>query len=286
MGALMQLGRVRVTALSSLSAGAGYLLCGSGPDLSLLGVMLGTGLMAAGASALNQVQEREFDARMERTRTRPLPSGRISVAMALAISLLWLLSGAALLALFGGPGVVALGVLAAALYNALYTPLKRVTAFAVLPGSAIGALPPAMGWLAASGSLTDPRILALMGFFVIWQIPHFWLLVLCYGRDYERGGFPTVIQRLGTGGTVRVTVIWILATGVAGLLVPLLGALSGGPGRLLLAVSSVALGALAVGMLWPAKDEVRRFRRVFVALNSFALLLLVLVVTERFAGQI
>lgn len=286
MGTLLQLGRVRVTALSSLSAGAGYLFWGGDADRSLLALMLGTGLMAAGASALNQVQEREFDAKMVRTRLRPLPAGRISVVRALVMSLLWLLSGAALLGLSGGPAVVALGVLAAVLYNALYTPLKRVTAFAVLPGSTIGALPPAMGWIAAGGDLSDPRILALMAFFLVWQIPHFWLLVLCHWQDYERGGFPTVTARLGTEGTIRVTVVWILATGVAGLLVPVLGAIGGGPGQLVLALASVALGALAVGMLWPSQREVRRFRRVFVALNGFALILLVLLVSEQLAGQI
>lgn len=286
MKTLLQLGRVWVTALSSLSAAAGYLLCGGGADLGLLGLTLGTGLMAAGASALNQVQERTHDGKMRRTRARPLPAGRISVAAALTIAGAWLVSGAVLLWLLCGPLVAALGLLAALLYNALYTPLKRVTAFAVLPGAIIGALPPAMGWTAAGGGLADPRILSLMFFFFIWQIPHFWLLVLRYGQDYERAGFPTVTGRLGTRGTVRVTVIWILATGLAGMLLPLLGALGGGPGALVVAVASLLLGLLGVGLLWPEEHAVRRYRLVFVALNSFALLLLVLLVTERFTGQL
>jgi heme o synthase len=282
---LLQLGRVRVTALSSLSAAAGYVLYGGGVDLGLLILSLGTALMAAGASALNQVQERKYDACMERTRGRPLPAGKLATSTALAIAAGWLVGGALLLALAGGYEVVGLGLLAAAFYNALYTPLKRVTAFAVLPGSIIGALPPAMGWLAAGGALADPRILALMFFFLIWQMPHFWLLVLRYGREYENAGFPTVTARLGTAATERVTVVWILATGIAGLLVPWMGALAGGLGRASLAAASVALGLLAVGMLLPVKRKVRQYRLLFVALNSFALLLLILLVTERFTGQ-
>jgi heme o synthase len=285
IGTLAQLGRVRVTALSSLSAAAGYVLYGGGADLPLLWLSLGTGLMAAGASALNQVQERNHDARMERTCRRPLPAGRLSTMTALAIAALWLVSGAGLLGLAGGYGVVGLGILAAVLYNALYTPLKRVTAFAVLPGSIIGALPPAMGWVAAGGGLSDSRILALMFFFFVWQMPHFWLLVLRYGREYEKAGFPTVTGRLGTAGTIRVTVVWILATGIAGLLVPWMGALAEGLGRAALAAASVTLGCLAIGLLLPKKRGTQHYRLVFVALNSFALLLLILLVTERFTGQ-
>ncbi len=286
MGTLMQLGRVRVTALSSLTAASGYVLFGAGADLRLLAVTLGTGLMAAGASALNQVQERDHDARMMRTRSRPLPAGRISPLAALVVSVAWLVAGASLLGLSSGPAVAALGVLAAALYNGMYTPLKRVTAFAVLPGAIIGALPPAMGWVAAGGALLDVRIITLMCFFFIWQIPHFWLLVLRYGQDYERAGFPTVTSRFGPRGTVRVTVIWILATGVAGLLLPLLGTIAGGTGRVLLALGSVLLATLAVGLLSPAQQSERRYRTVFVALNSFALLLLVVLVAERFTGRL
>jgi protoheme IX farnesyltransferase len=281
--AYLELAKVRILAMASLSAAAGYLLFADGPDGLLAVLALGTGLMAAGASALNQVQERMYDVRMERTRNRPLPTGRLSPRQATCAAFSWLFLGGALLALFAGPVVMVMGGLAAVLYNGVYTPLKRRSAFAVLPGAVIGTLPPAMGWVAAGGGLLQPQIVGLMVFLLVWQIPHFWLLVLRYAKDYEMAGYPTVVGLFGRAGTTRVTVVWILATGVAGVMVPLLGAFSGSWGQVALAACALALGAMAMSLL--GRRGGQRLRTAFVALNSFALMVLVVLVAERITGH-
>ena len=77
-------------------------------------------------------------------------------------------------------------------YNAVYTPLKKVFSLAIIPGSLVGALPPLAGWVAAGGDILDPKIILISSFFFVWQIPHFWILLLIYGKDYDKGGFPTL----------------------------------------------------------------------------------------------
>ena len=104
-------------------------------------------------------------------------------------------------------------------YNFIYTPLKKVTAFAVVPGSVIGAIPPMIGWSAAGGVLTDPTILIVASFFFIGQIPHFWLLLLLFGDQYKLAGLPSLNQVFSEIQIKRLTYTWTLTTVAAALLV-------------------------------------------------------------------
>ena len=157
---------------------------------------------------------------MARTATRPIPSGRVGRGAAAAFASALLLAGTALLWLVS-PTAAWLGLGAAVVYNRIYTPLKRVTPFAALPGALIGALPPAMGWVAAGGYLQDPSIHLVAFFFFLWQIPHFWLLLLFYGQDYREGGLPSLLDRFDHAQMLRLTFLWIAAVSVAALLLPL-----------------------------------------------------------------
>src|SRR5574338_1116718 len=125
---------------------------------------------------------------MKRTRNRPIPSGKISPENALKIAVTLLIAGATMI--YAGSGLLALGLglLNLLWYNAIYTKLKKVNPLAIIPGSLVGAIPPAVGWVAAGGSISDPRILIISSFFFIWQIPHFWLLLLVLDKDYETAG--------------------------------------------------------------------------------------------------
>ena len=214
MRLLLTLIRYRLTAMVAASALAGYLLHPWNPGTSKAVVLtLGVFLLAAGGSALNQVQERATDALMARTRHRPLPAGLLSPRAGLAVTLALFASALALL-LTTGPVPTGLGVFAIAWYNGLYTPLKKITPWALLPGALCGALPPMLGWTAAGGALFDYRIVLLAGIFFLWQIPHFWLLARRCRSDYRRAGLPTVARLFTPRQARRITLAWILALAV------------------------------------------------------------------------
>lgn len=180
--------RLRLGLLAAMGTLAGHALFRPAPGPGLALAAGGALALAAGCSALNQVQERSEDARMARTRTRPLPAGRISVsaALGLALALLALGLGLAAACSWAAAGV---GLAVIALYNGLYTPLKKHTSLALLAGSLAGAAPPVLGWAAAGGPLPALPPLAVAGVLAIWQVPHFWLLAWREREDYAAAGF-------------------------------------------------------------------------------------------------
>ena len=184
------LARPRLSLAAALACGAGFVLQARGTAPALAWAMAGVLALCAGMSALNQVQERDLDALMERTRGRPLPSGLLRPGTALAMALAAVGMGLGLLWLAGGATPALLGLSAAAVYNGLYTPLKRRTSLALLAGAVAGALPPALGWAAAGGDPLAPLPVALTGAFLLWQGPHFWLLALRHERDYRAARLP------------------------------------------------------------------------------------------------
>ncbi len=204
------------TAMATL---AGYYLAGGLMDGRGLTTSLAVALMGAGACALNQWQEMDQDARMERTRRRPLPDGRIQPATALVMAMSLLAVGWGGLALGGGAGAAGLGALAAVGYNLIYTPLKRHSSNAVCWGAPIGALPPAIGWCAAGGSLLAPPLIALALFFLFWQIPHFRILQIAAQDDYRRAGFACLqaseANTRRSAQILRRTILLTLVTGAA-----------------------------------------------------------------------
>jgi protoheme IX farnesyltransferase len=203
----------------------------------LVAALAGTGLVAAGASTLNQVLERATDALMNRTRNRPIPAGRIRPAEATLFGALLTGAGIALLAALCGPlaAIVALATWASYLF--LYTPLKRRTHLATLVGAVPGALPPVIGWAAASGRL-EPGAFILFAIVFLWQIPHFLAIAWLYRDDYERGGLQVlpVIDREGVL-TGRQAVIHSVA-----LLVVSLAPVAAGLGGTLYLAGAVVLG--------------------------------------------
>ena len=278
---LVELTKLRISGASTFTAAAGYIACRRGVDLGLLPTLAGILLLAMGSSALNEVQERHLDARMPRTWHRPLPRGDVSPAVAMILAGTLALTGFLLLDFFLNPAAAWLGALALAWYNGFYTPLKRISAFAVVPGSLIGALPPAIGWAAAGGSLRDPAILALAFVFFIWQVPHFWLLVALHAEGYEQAGFPTLVTVFGRPRLARLTFTWICGTAAACGLLPVFRLLGTLPTLLLLAGGALWLVAGALPLL---REDLRPgvFRRVFMNINLFALILTAAVILDPF----
>ncbi len=185
------LGKPRLNFLVVVSALAGYVMGGSEGlgTLRLAGMLAGTGLVAGGASAFNQVYERDVDALMRRTRLRPLPDGRVLPSEALAFAAAVSVTG--LVILVAATNLLAAAVAAATLltYVVVYTPLKRRTSLATVVGAIPGALPPIIGWAAARGSLSREAWM-LFGIVFLWQLPHFLAIAWMFRDDYARAGFP------------------------------------------------------------------------------------------------
>jgi protoheme IX farnesyltransferase len=190
-GDYVALAKPRLNVLVVASALAGYAMAGG--ESARIGLVLatlaGTGLVAGGASAFNQLIERRTDGLMKRTRRRPLPDGRLGPVEAAVVAAALSLAGLAILAL--GANLLAAGVAFTTLvtYAVVYTPLKPRTSFATVIGAIPGALPPAIGWSAARGALSEGAWV-LFGIVFLWQLPHFLAIAWIYRDDYARAGFP------------------------------------------------------------------------------------------------
>jgi protoheme IX farnesyltransferase len=242
---LVELTKPRITLMVVLTAGLGILLAGRWPGgggrleaALVVHALLGTALVSGGASALNQILERELDARMRRTAGRPLPSGRMGLATAWIFSLSISLAGLVYLALAVNPLTALLGLAASASYVLLYTPMKQLSSLSTLVGAVPGAIPPMMGWAAVAGRL-EPGAWALFGLLFFWQLPHFLAIAWLCREEYGSVGFPMVPVTDPDGRrTARQMVLYSLALLAVSLTPTLLG----------LAGSSYAVGAIVLGV--------------------------------------
>ena len=250
----------------------------------MITTLIGILLLAMGSSALNEVQEHRLDALMPRTANRPIPRGDLSPARGALIAMVLAVSGFLLLLLAHNLTSALLGALALAWYNGFYTPLKRISAFAVVPGSLIGALPPAIGWTAAGGSVADPSVLALAFVFFIWQVPHFWLLVGLHAEGYEAAGYPTLVGLFGRPRLSRLTFTWTCGTAAACGLLPLFRVLVSWPAEIMLGLGAIWLIVGSLPLLRPGQDA-PLYRRVFMNINLFALVLTAAVILDPFFSR-
>jgi protoheme IX farnesyltransferase len=189
---LRELFKVKVVGLVLVTGWGGFYLGSMQSGIStlqrgLLDVLLGIGLVSAGAGALNQCLERTTDARMKRTANRPLASGRFPLAVGIIAGLGAIALGAVWLMLYTNPLTVALALLTAFTYVAIYTPLKRVTSLATFIGAFPGAMGPLLGWTAARGRVEWPGV-ALFAILFVWQFPHFMSIAWLYRDEYARAG--------------------------------------------------------------------------------------------------
>ena len=274
------LAKPRLNLLVVGSAVAGYAMAGgdSSQVFRLLSTILGTGLVAGGASAYNQILERDADALMQRTRLRPLPDGRLQVGEALLFATALSSLGLATLAV-GVNALCALVALATLVsYVVIYTPLKRVTSFATVIGAIPGALPPVIGWVAGREELSQGAWL-LFGIVFLWQLPHFLSIAWMFRDDYARAGF-VMLPVLEPDGrsTGRQTIIYAAA------LVPmsLAPTLIGLTGR---AYFAGALALAAIFMTLAVKFALSRSRtdakRLFFGSIIYLPLLWILMIVNR-----
>jgi protoheme IX farnesyltransferase len=274
------LAKPRLNLLVVFTTAAGlYLASPNGVALSvLLHTLIGTALIAGGAAALNQVWERDTDALMRRTRTRPIASGRLRPSQGLLFGLV--LSTAGLIELAVGVNLISAGMAALTLgsYVLVYTPLKRRTSLATLVGAVPGALPPVIGWVAATGSLSLPA-LVLFGISFFWQMPHFLAIAWLYRDEYAAAGIPLlpVIEPDGRR-TGRQALLYSAALWPVSLLPPLVG-LAGGLYLVVATVLGLTLIALSANF---ARDRSTvAARRLFLFSITYLPLLWGTLVADR-----
>lgn len=280
LGVVSQLVKARLTALVLVTTAAGFALASPFEiDWARFAwTILGTGLAACAASMLNQLAEVARDGRMHRTRRRPLPAGRVGRMPVFAAGVALGYLGAAVLALQANLLAAALATLNLLVYVLVYTPLKPRTTLNTLVGAVTGAVPPLIGWAAASGEL-PPAAFVLAGILFVWQLPHFLALAWMYRDDYQRGGF-RMLPSIDHEG--RITSLVSLSGSL--LLVPigLLGVRLGVAGWWYGAASM----ALALWLSWRAlrlwrDHSVERARGVFMASLVYLPLLLAAMVLDR-----
>jgi protoheme IX farnesyltransferase len=279
--AYFELCKIKVSFFSALSVVPGYLLASSEVGMDILPLLSAVFLLACGSSALNQYQERVIDGAMERTSQRPLPSGRLAPVRALYFSVALILSGLFTLLLQGLFLPASLGLFAVLWYNGLYTFLKRKTPFAIIPGALVGAIPPAIGWISGGGPVNDPRLLVICFFFYLWQVPHFWILLLDYGKEYERAGLPSLSGIFSRRQLKRIILNWIFATVVSGLLVIQYGIIRSIFTAFLLFAVSSAFAWQGRRLLQPYEMSEGEGHALFRGSNYYMLAIIALVSVDR-----
>jgi protoheme IX farnesyltransferase len=280
LGMYAPLVRFRLSLAVTFSAATGYFIF-NGRVISLLPWLVsGVFLLAAGASALNQVVERNQDKLMQRTKARPLPLEKISPVAALIFSICLLASGIAVL-LFTGITPALLGVLNVLLYNLLYTTLKRITSLAVFPGAAVGAIPPIIGYTAAGGTILTTDILLFSGFMFLWQLPHFWLIIMKHREDYRKAGFITFPKRITEKQIKNLIFLWTTGSTVMLFLCLMTGLIFNRYLTLALLPLNILFVYLFHRMLYQSSGG-RSTRAAFILVNSFGLLVMVLFIINAF----
>jgi heme o synthase len=276
----MELIKARLTFLVILTTLVGfYLGSPEGLDLVLLaGALIGTSALAAGAACLNQLLECEWDARMKRTRTRPLPAGEVAPTTVLLLGAVMCLGGLAVLSFGVNLLTALLGSLTLASYLFIYTPLKRTTVLNTVVGAIPGALPPLMGWTAATGSLAAPGW-ALFAILFFWQLPHFMAIAWLYREDYAQAGFRMLSGSDPTGSRTAGSAIRNTLALVAVSLVPFLQQIAG---RIYLVVALVLGGVFIVTALrFGFRRTPQSARQLFFASILYLPLLLTVLVIDR-----
>lgn len=182
--------KVRLSFLVAFSSGFGYMLASHGVVNwgSFVVFCVGGFLVSGGAITINQVLEKEYDAVMKRTMRRPLPTGRVSKREAIIYAIFLLTGGFMMIFLSSNVLTVFISVISMVLYSFVYTPLKRVGPIAVFVGAIPGALPPLLGWVAATGKISYEALI-IFGIQFIWQFPHFWAIAWLADEDYKKAGF-------------------------------------------------------------------------------------------------
>ncbi len=271
--------RLGVSLAVSFSAITGYIVATSFIDVKIVYVFLGVFLLAGGASALNQYQERKIDQLMSRTKNRPIPSQKITKTTGLIISITLCLTGFLILFVKAGTMPAVLGLLNLLWYNGFYTFLKKKTVFAVVPGSLTGVTPLLIGWSAAGAYLLAPQIIFISFFIYMWQIPHFWLLLIKNAEDYRKAGLGTFDKLFSEYQVKRIVYAWIISTSLTSLLLAYFGILQSTLLFLVLIILNILISLSFYQILFKNEKKLP-FKKAFIEINAFMIIVLGILIID------
>ncbi len=277
---LIQLIKTRLSLAVTLSSVSGYFISQKDPGINLVFLTSGVFFLAAAAAVLNQISEIKYDRLMSRTKERPLPLELISEKSATGITVF--LCGVGILCLsFTGIIVVSLGFAAVILYNLIYTKLKRISVLAIIPGAIVGAIPPLMGYEAAGGGIPDPAIIMFSSFVFLWQLPHFWLILIKNRKDYEVAGFVTFSRTITKGQIRNLVFFWVLLSSVFLVeFTELFEVFSVKISWLLIPVNLIFIVLFLFSLF--GRSEKEEYSRAFILINIFNLLIMILFIINSF----
>lgn len=274
------LAKVPLSLFVAFSALFGYSLASPFSADTAFWIFLAVFLLSCGSATLNNIQDRDIDALTKRTRNRPLPCGRVSLRYAwVQASGLLIIAMVLLTRLFESPLPALLGLAAVGLYNGGYTPLKRKTLWAMVPGTLCGMLPPLIGWTASAGTGRLNHILTAMVIMGFWQIPHTWLVFFRYFPESSRSPLPSFSDSLSHASLKRILFIWVLSFAVLTVVFAGGGFFSSILARWLVVGNAFALGlTFFSGLYFERKPS---YPRLFVHLNLALAVVMGLAISER-----
>jgi len=275
-----ELVKYKLSLAVTFSSVTGYFIFHKSPDIALLFLSIAIFLLSSGAAALNQYTEREFDTLMARTKNRPLPLEKIGKKAALMISLILLSTGIIFLLLTGiFPAL--LGLFNVVLYNLVYTRLKRITSFAIIPGAVVGAVPPIIGYTAAGGIDPQSEIILFSLFMFLWQLPHFWLIIIKYRNEYAAAGFKTFSGTVTEKQARIIVFLWVFFSTLFLFCFSYFGPVFIKQINYALVPLNFFFILLFYGLLFKY-DHKRDVRGPFILINSFSLLIMILFIINSF----
>jgi protoheme IX farnesyltransferase len=276
----LELSKLKIMLPVSFTGFTGYFIFNPHLSVEILLITFGILLMAIAASVLNQIQEERTDSLMDRTKNRPIPSGEITFPKAIIFFFFNLAAGTAIIFIWGSLNAVLVGLFTIFWYNAVYTYSKKITAFAVVPGALTGALPPLIGWVAAGGGLWDKPIVFIGFLLFTGQIPHFWLLILRYGEEYKKAGFPGLTDLFSHAQIKRLTFTWVVTSVIAAIFLCYFEIIST---ALIIGILIIASAFLIrdFSKLLKTQKEKSNLRKYSIILDLYYLLVLILLILDR-----
>ena len=279
----LDLSKLKIMLPVSLTGFTGFFIFEPHISCKIILVSFGILLLGISASVLNQIQEIDLDSKMNRTHDRPLPARKITLQHAVLFFFFNFIAGIILIYKAGNLTAALIGLITISWYNGIYTYAKRITAFAVVPGAVTGALPPLIGWVAAGGEVWDKSIIFLEFLFFTGQIPHFWLLILKYGKEYEKAGIPSLTTIMSNTQINRLAFTWVVTSVIAALFLCYFEIIRTELIVGILLIASAFLVWQFSKLLKISGDKIN-YRKYSILLDSYFLLVLILLISDRIIG--